>query len=683
MFLLGILSFFQISFIPGFIFLNIFKFKGDSTLQTLIYSFGLSLAVNYLLVNILIVMRLYISVIIYLLITIEFIYLFYIIKQKGLNFYLKLYIQDYFDFCQTFLKSNSLFINVIFIGSMGIICLYIIFFISNLGTIIDKWDAIFSWNKWANIWADNRQPLQTMGYYPQLIPVNLSISYVMIQDKNIQFFSKAIMPLFPLTTLLLFLDLAFHKKNSLYLTAMILYGVIICYIYNPGHICEAYVDIATAFFSFITFYTIIKIYDRPFSIKYTILVLIFASVLTLTKGTGLFILFISILFILSRLYKYKKELSFKDFFKIGLLSLFILSIVFSWFFIKYNHINRGIDYSILHTVTQDIHGGRTYFQRLLYGIEKLSTFRGKTGLPVFYFIIFLLICSLFNKNSILISTVIILPYFIIWGFFISYDRRNLTLVFPFIAYSSAFGLEFLSKKIFHKDIFAIYQKELLNEKKFNKYCFTLLSGSILILTGISGIIFLNSHMISNLSFPDKVLTRLGWGFLITGCLLIFYLILVEIKLKIIYLLFFIISICLTLNFTLLTKNYLIEKQISLQRLSGESSLNNMLYEYYKNNKLKGKILSDYRYMEFLPELKNYYYPYQSSEINSNFLKNLENQNEIYYLLILYEGHSIIKITPDGYKFISKKIEEKKYFLIFKYNGNYNGLYKYMFIKIKE
>ena len=47
MLLLGVISFLQIIFIPGFIFLKLLRFKLQGIIQIMIYSFSLSLLINY------------------------------------------------------------------------------------------------------------------------------------------------------------------------------------------------------------------------------------------------------------------------------------------------------------------------------------------------------------------------------------------------------------------------------------------------------------------------------------------------------------------------------------------------------------------------------------------------------------------------------------------------------------
>ena len=69
----AIVSFFQIVFIPGFIFLKFFRLKNTGILGTIIYSFGLSLLINYLLVYHLTLAGIYTPITAYLILAVELI----------------------------------------------------------------------------------------------------------------------------------------------------------------------------------------------------------------------------------------------------------------------------------------------------------------------------------------------------------------------------------------------------------------------------------------------------------------------------------------------------------------------------------------------------------------------------------------------------------------------------------
>jgi len=87
------------------------------------------------------------------------------------------------------------------IGGFALAC------IAQVGQIFQQWDAVVSWNRWAVDWAANRLPYAT-SIYPQLLPTNLSLSYVFMQSSEVWVFAKAFQFLFCLMLLLAMLDLA-------------------------------------------------------------------------------------------------------------------------------------------------------------------------------------------------------------------------------------------------------------------------------------------------------------------------------------------------------------------------------------------------------------------------------------------------------------------------------------------
>ena len=78
MFILGLLSFFQMAFIPGYLFLQLIKFEVKGKIQTIVYSFSLSLLLNYLIVYLLTALKLYTPFTLYIILLVEGVLLFYL-----------------------------------------------------------------------------------------------------------------------------------------------------------------------------------------------------------------------------------------------------------------------------------------------------------------------------------------------------------------------------------------------------------------------------------------------------------------------------------------------------------------------------------------------------------------------------------------------------------------------------
>ncbi|NIM11945.1 MAG: hypothetical protein GTO45_07505 [Candidatus Aminicenantes bacterium] len=475
MYLLGLLSIMQMVFIPGFIVLKFFRFHLESKIQTLVYSFGLSLLINYLLVYVLTVAKIYKPAAIYTIFLIEILLLVYYLK-KSTQFRINFAVKDPADQFSSFLKSNSVYYNILLLVSFIFIILYFSYFFSSFGSVFTKWDAMVSWNRWATSWAANQLPTLTFRY-PQLIPANWSITYVMIQNANVQLFAKSIMSLFPIATLFLFMDLALRKKDLTYLVALIAYGSIIRAIFTPGLIVDGYVDIAITFFAFLAFYVC---YSNEVSEKNILLGIIFACASAVTKQAGIYILAVMIAWSLWTLFKNRKNLSLKKISRIIVsMTVIVIAIFLSWYIYISILIDKKIEVSEKGGISfamNSVHGDRNLGQRLIYSFERLVQEGDfNTGL-VFGLLLFFLAFSLFHKKSRKITLLIVIPFTLIWGFFFSYDNRNLALAFPFIALSCAYGL------------MVFFDKLIVKTRHQRQYKFSLLYLSVLI---VSVTVFLN------------------------------------------------------------------------------------------------------------------------------------------------------------------------------------------------
>ncbi len=107
------------------------------------------------------------------------------------------------------------------------------------------WDAVVSWNRWAVSWAGNGVPTATWRY-PQLLPINLSLTYVFIGTTEVQLFAKAAAAVFPVASLLLLGDLAVRRRSAGYLVALVALGVF-NFLTLEWLLVEGYADLPVAF----------------------------------------------------------------------------------------------------------------------------------------------------------------------------------------------------------------------------------------------------------------------------------------------------------------------------------------------------------------------------------------------------------------------------------------------------
>jgi len=254
MLLLGLLAVIQNIFLPGFLILHFIKIKTQSTVQKSIYIFALSLFANYALVTILVLSRIYIREVMLCIIIIEIIALIVLIVKKKIIISNTSSIGELISFIRNFITLNKLSIKLLILGSSVVILFYFSLFISNLGTIFYFVDTVnnIHWNTWAIDFSNNIFPKQS-SHFPQLIPSNWSISYLLTGEPNVHFFPKSFMPLFFFANLLMFYDLAIDKKKYVYLIALIIYGLFAPIIYNLVFIADGNGDLPVSFFAFLSF----------------------------------------------------------------------------------------------------------------------------------------------------------------------------------------------------------------------------------------------------------------------------------------------------------------------------------------------------------------------------------------------------------------------------------------------
>ena len=129
LFLLSLIAFLQMAFIPGFIALQYSRVTLESKIQTLVYSFALSLLINYLLVYLLTVLQIYKPVTLYIVVLIEMILLTYHWKTHSNTTGINIDFKASSNSAKTFFQSNSFLYNAAFVLSLVVITLFVSFFL--------------------------------------------------------------------------------------------------------------------------------------------------------------------------------------------------------------------------------------------------------------------------------------------------------------------------------------------------------------------------------------------------------------------------------------------------------------------------------------------------------------------------------------------------------------------------
>ncbi len=470
MFILGLLAVFQITLLPGLLILPLFK-SHMTLVQKLAYAFALSLLANYVVVLLLTSFGLYRRSISMGILALELGLLFWLYRGKvNFSFSARLQqssrslIQALRKFKQNWADYWSLFSRVaegnpkdgegfrsLLIGAVAFISLplalssigwafYLL--VDNIGTVFNAWDAWASWDPWALDWYYNQFARNTWEY-PQLIPINWSITYRFIGSEAVKFFAKSIMPLFTLLMLLLTFDLGRKRKAYGYFLGVSISFYAI-YEFTGKYIGEGYVDLPVAGLSFLAIYTLLIAQDaKDWKAKREWLILgsLVSAAAAVTKQPGLAILaaypVLAYFIVLQELAELKQGEKIRH---LAWTTALAFLIVLPWYVYTVIQIRAGSYSSNIQFVTQDIYAGASLWERLQTSWEAL-------GVYAYLYIFLLLALPFLDKAFRWITIAIIIPYSLLWGMFLSYEYRNLAIAFPLMGMVVGVGIQEVLAKI--------------------------------------------------------------------------------------------------------------------------------------------------------------------------------------------------------------------------------------------
>ena len=454
MFILGIMALTQSTVLPGALILKILNFKG-SFIQRFVYCIGLSLVVTYCGIVILTIAGLYNQIVVLVLFAVQVLFL------------LRLYWQDLgkpvmpvlYQFWERLISSLNTFIRplnedeapdtVKFIQSvfnlffliLAIAVLWWAFrlILNYLGSVFEAWDVINSWNPWALTWAGGQVPLYTQSY-PQLIPAHWSLTYIFMGSTQVQFFAKALMLCFTFLILLMLMDLGIQTGKGGFLAGCIITYLLLKKFLMP-QLTNGYVDVAVAFFAFLTVYSLVKLLDvqnenqRP-----TLLVLsaVFAGGAAMVKQTGVyaFLVYFPLVYlgILRPLYNGNVQPLLRPMLHASTLATLL---ALPWYILKFVLFQMGLDRPEVQNLMQvsaneyDAVAPTTQFLAALGQFEKY----------IWLFLLILLGMFLLPAFYRWLTILYILPFPLIWSFLASYDTRNLAICLPVLGMVSGLVIE--------------------------------------------------------------------------------------------------------------------------------------------------------------------------------------------------------------------------------------------------
>jgi hypothetical protein len=444
MLFLGVLSVFQLVLFPGLLIISFFPAK-RSFIQQLAYIFMLSLLANYVVVFLLTAIGLYLRSVVLVLFIAEVALLLWVNRLRLTSPMGDLFIQikqglaEGLDSLAAWSKNDFLSATLyIVFGTIALLSITWVLsvWVKNFNTVFQTWDAWASWDRWAEIWAQNRLPTDTWEY-PQLIPISYSITYKFIGTIAVKFFGKSIMPLFTLFIALMLFDLGKKKRSYGYMLGSGLSIYSINFLLGK-YISDGYVDIPVACFSLMAVYTLLRADGSSTGreLKQTLLLGSLATAAAaVTKQTGLYLVFfypvLAYLWVLRGSKIFTKRQAFSLLVKNFLL---VLLLVVPWYGFMEYQIFTGGNTSNIQYVINDIYKGQTYTQRFLAAIQLIGSF--------VYFFVFL-IPSLFVLNNKFrqIVAFLIFPFATLWALFLSYEPRNLAIAIPLVAMSTGVAFE--------------------------------------------------------------------------------------------------------------------------------------------------------------------------------------------------------------------------------------------------
>jgi hypothetical protein len=454
-FFLGVLGVLQITLLPGLIAHRVLRIQGNF-IHGVLMVFGLSLFVNYCAVFFLAILGIYTRGVLVVLMLAESVSLLWLYRED-LRTPVQRILEIIWDELIKILaavfpgrQNGSVtilyYFIVAFFALLSIKDIAWIFnvFLKNLGSVFSAWDAVVSWNRWAVVWFTGEIPMDS-HLYPQLIPLNWSIPYVLMGDTAIQFFAKGIMPLFALFLLAAFFNLVVETARYYFFISTVVMGILLRDFLNAG-ITNGYVDLAVAFFTFLAVYMLIRARAAVELEQRDRLLLIgalFSAGAAVTKQTGVYIALcypVLALVVMGLFEKpFEKERLTRFFYRLAIISV----VWVSWYVYKEVQILLGVDrpnLDVLIELSADKYEGAGVFQQILAAIGQFEQ------------LVFLLVVTVvafpFMDRFYKTLTILIAPYPILWAWMAGYDTRNLAIFLPILALLSGYAIHKLGIKAF-------------------------------------------------------------------------------------------------------------------------------------------------------------------------------------------------------------------------------------------
>jgi hypothetical protein len=312
--------------------------------------------------------------------------------------------------------------------------------IAQAGKIFEQWDAVVSWNRWAVDWAANRLPYAT-SMYPQLLPTNISVSYVFLQSSQIWIFAKAFQFLFCLMLLIAMLDAARVEGRFGYVLGVPITYALLVALLRYRMLSSGYVDVPLAFFGWVSVYSLSLARNAGDAIgrrKFLFIGALLAFGAAATKQNGLYIAAMYPLLAWRLVLRGEGPGSLRRHLPLLAGLCLILGLTISpWYLYKFFDFQAGGDRNNTALLLTDFHQQRDLLERLFYAgstiVEAVTPWGAALALIA-------LAVSLRDPIQRWLLGTLVAPLGLVWAFAFSYDLRNLAVIVPFVGAAAGAGL---------------------------------------------------------------------------------------------------------------------------------------------------------------------------------------------------------------------------------------------------
>jgi len=435
-------------FLPGFLLCRILRLDRGA-IRTCLSAFALSLILNHFGVVLLTSVSLYTRSVVLAIVLAEMGFLVWFVRKDLLNPITDLFKADRenlrlfrreWEVGASWAEKALLF--VVFALSIWVVAYHSGFVLTTVGKSFSQWDALMSWNRWAIDWAANRTPYMTYRY-PQLLPTNWSVVYVLAGSSDLWMFPRWLMPLFPLALLFGLVDLGLRTRGRAYWFALPAVGWLMALL--PSELrTDGYADAAIASLSFMPIYLLISWApdirsDGNNALNKRLPAVWLAGALmavaaSQTKQQGLVIAALYPVY-LYWFFLTKTPLGRRQ--KISQMiksAALILVLAAPWYLYVESTIRAGWDYNVLPDIVTLGRGSRQGLEHLWHAVEVCRDASFINSLwpsqrPGAICLVLLALGLLTRRGCQL--AIVGVGWFILWAVFLSYDIRNISLALPF------------------------------------------------------------------------------------------------------------------------------------------------------------------------------------------------------------------------------------------------------------